>query len=253
MIMNIIVTGAAGFIGKELVKELSKNNHVFLVDRVYGLEANDIETLFWDHDIDIVYHLAAQTSVFNENHEQIVWDNIDTFVRVVDICKKYGTKLVYASSSTAYHPNTTSLYGLSKHFDEEYAALTYPSTTGVRLHNVYSMDPRPGTLMYHILNDEKIVLYNSGRNLRHFTHVSNAVQGLIYASTSEHLLLNCYNPVLLSTEDFTRSVCEVAGKEYVLDPTVRVKDKDEQVIDRSIPNINQCYVQLDEVLDEFYK
>lgn len=236
---NIIVTGSDGFIGKELVNELKNdlNNNVFEIDRKSLIEVDCIELLFRLYDIDVVYHLAAQTSVFNTNHAQIVKDNIDCFVKIVDICNKYGTNLVYASSSTANNVNTTSLYGLSKKFNEDYAKLYYPEAVGVRLHNVYDEDhPREGTLMWHVLNDDVIRLYNKGENRRHFTHVKDAVKGLICAENSKVKLVNCFNPEILTTKEFVDLHNKFNTKVELLDE-IRDLDVLEQQVDESIPNI----------------
>lgn len=236
---NIIVTGSDGFIGKELVKELKNdvNNNVLEIDRKSLTEVDYVELLFTLYDIDIVYHLAAQTSVFNTNHAQIIKDNIDCFVKIVDICNKYGTKLVYASSSTANNVNTTSLYGLSKKFNEDYAKLYYPEAVGVRLHNVYDEDhPREGTLMWHVLNDDVIRLYNKGDNRRHFTHVKDAVKGLICAENSKVKLVNCFNPEILTTKEFVNLHNKFNKKVELLDE-IRDLDVLEQQVDESIPNI----------------
>ena len=117
------------------------------IDRHLGIEAKDIGN-YLDADVVAVFHLAAQTSVFNDDLRQIAHDNINTFMEVVEQCNKHRIKLVYASSSTANDGNTTSLYGLSKRFDEKFADLYSENATGVRLHNVYGPNPRPGTLLH---------------------------------------------------------------------------------------------------------
>ena len=236
---NIIVTGSEGFIGKELVKLLRQdsNNYVFEVDRKIGIEADSIENIILNNKIDIIYHLAAQTSVFNDNIEQVVKDNIITFIKIVNICNKYNIKLVYASSSTANFKNITSIYGLSKHFDELYASLYCNNATGIRLHNVYSeTNPREGTLMWHILNDDVITLYNNGENKRHFTEVQDAINGIIYASTSNEKLLNYYNEEVMTTKQFVDQHNKL-NKKVVLLNEIRKLDKEEQVVDKHIPNI----------------
>ena len=107
----MIVTGSEGFIGKALCRELVKRGvEVIGLDRKYGTEATKVCEYLKNEDIDCVFHLAAQTSVFNGNLEQIRKDNIDTFMRVADACNQYHVKLVYASSSTANPENTTSMY-----------------------------------------------------------------------------------------------------------------------------------------------
>ena len=110
----MIVTGSEGFIGKALCRELVKRGiEVIGLDRKCGTEATKVCEYLKNEDIDCVFHLAAQTSVFNGNLEQIRKDNIDTFMRVADACNQYHVKLVYASSSTANPENTTSMYGIS--------------------------------------------------------------------------------------------------------------------------------------------
>ena len=128
-----------------------------------------------------MFHLAAQTSVFNGNLEQIRKDNIDTFMRVADACNQYHVKLVYASSSTANPENTTSMYGISKYFDEQYASIYCKAATGCRLHNVYGPNPRKRNLLWFLMEKENVSLYNCGQNIRCFTYIDDVVEGLIYA------------------------------------------------------------------------
>ena len=108
--MKVIITGSEGFIGRALSLALQKRGiEVIGIDRKNGREAADIARYMPD-DLDAVFHLAAQTSVFNTDLIQIRKDNIDTFMAVIDACAKHPNKpkLVYASSSTANPPNTTS-------------------------------------------------------------------------------------------------------------------------------------------------
>ena len=147
--MQVIVTGSEGFVGKALVAALERRGvQVISIDRKNGAEVSEYFTSNSLLGIDCVYHLAAQTSVFNDNKNDILHDNVEAFKIVCDACKRHDVKLVYASSSTANPCNTTSLYGISKHFDEEYARLYNPKATGVRLHNVYGPNPRQGTLLW---------------------------------------------------------------------------------------------------------
>lgn len=242
---NIVVTGSDGFIGTHLVKELKKNpnNNVFEIDRKHGEDLNYLDELLQTHEIDIIYHLAAQTSVFNNDVTQVIRDNIIGFVKVVNLCNLYKIKLIYTSSSTAHPNNVTSIYGLSKLFDEKYASMYCDFATGVRLHNVYDDDnPREGTLMWHVLNDDKITLYNNGDNKRHFTHVNDVVKCLINVSNSTDKLLNCYNPQVQSTKEFVEEHNKY-NKEVILLDVVREFDKQEQVIDETIPNIYEKYIK----------
>lgn len=246
--MKVVITGGEGFIGKALAAALSKRGaEVIIIDRTKGVEAKDFfDTVPNLNDADCVYHLAAQTSVFNTDHAQIMRDNIETFMAVCDACKRANVKLVYASSSTANGCNTTSLYGISKRFDEEYARCYNPHATGVRLHNVYGPDPRQGTLLWHLLHDKPVRLVNGGRNVRHFTFISDAVEGLIYAYGSGEKLLNVANPEETSVYDFTLEVEKYKPLEIVIDRHKRDFDRNEQTVDESIFTVPLQYVSVAE-------
>lgn len=150
--------------------------------------------------------------------------------------------MVYASSSTANNCNTTSLYGLSKRFDEEFAKIYCPSATGVRLHNVYGKNPRPGTLLWCLLNNENTKLYNNGKNTRCFTYIDDAVNGLLWASTANCGLYNCVNPEKLTTEEFAK----IVGRPYTLVDEIRDKDNITQEVNDNIETIPINYTKVEE-------
>ncbi len=250
---NIIVTGSDGFIGQALAKKLKTMGHfVYCLDRKSNTEADSINAIIDNFNIDIVFHLAAQTSVFNQNKKDIIRDNIDTFVKISDACKNHGVKLVYASSSTANMNNITSLYGMSKMFDELYAKLYFPEATGVRLHNIYSENPRTGTLMWHALNDDIVKLYNNGQNKRCFTYIDDAVNGLIYAAFSKLPLYNCVNQEEITTEQFVQKINNYKNIKYQLCPEKRNLDNSYQHVDNSIPTIPIKYQKVDEVMKKIF-
>ena len=251
-IVNYVVTGSDGFIGKHLVRELEKmeNARVFKIDRKSGSELDSLKWIMANYDINCVFHLAAQTSVFNDDREQIVKDNILGFMTVCDLCNKYGVKLVYASSSTANKDNTTSMYGISKNFNEQYASIYCPSATGVRLYNVYSeTEPREGTLMWHLLNDDETVLYNKGENVRCFTNISDAVTGLIMCEyVNDTKLVNCVNYEPIEVKEFARLAKLFNDNiKYILTDDIRDKDNPEQKVDIGLPLIKLKYHKVGDI------
>jgi UDP-glucuronate 4-epimerase len=234
--MKIVVTGSEGFVGIALVAALkARGAEVIGVDRKNGIEVDD----FFDdarnlEGVDCVYHLAAQTSVFNRNIELIRRDNIDSFIKVCDACRDANIKLVYASSSTANACNTTSMYGISKRFDEEYARCYYPKATGVRLHNVYGANPRQGTLLWYLMNRDVVELVNNGRNVRHFTYISDIVEGLIFARGCNKVLINVANPEGLTIKEFAELVQAQNGVKIELIESKDAFDNLEQSVNQSI-------------------
>lgn len=246
--MKVVITGGEGFIGRALAATLfSRGVEVIIVDRKIGIEAKDFfDTAANLHEADCVFHLAAQTSVFNTDKPQIIRDNIETFISVCDACRRAGVKLVYASSSTANSPNTTSLYGISKRFNEEYARCYNPKATGVRLHNVYGPDPRQGTLLWHLLHDNPVRLVNGGRNFRHFTYIDDVVTALMYARYCDRPLINIANPEKTSVYDFASEVQAHNGAEIVLLTEKREFDKIAQTVDESIFTLSLPYTPVKE-------
>lgn len=233
--MKVIITGSEGFIGKALAATLIKRGiEVIGVDRLNGREAGEYFSNTDLKGIDCVFHLAAQTSVFNHNKTDIIRDNIELFKIVCDKCASRRVKLVYASSSTANAPNTTSLYGISKQFNEQYARCYNRHAIGVRFHNVYGSDPRQRTLLWHLLNDERVKLYNMGRNVRHFTFIDDIVESLIFAYGCNRPLINAVNPQSVTTAQFAEIVRKYHNVEIELVDECRELDRNEQRVDDSI-------------------
>ena len=135
--MNILVTGAAGFIGSFLCKRLLKEtgNAIIGVDnlndyydvslkeeRLKGLVPADnftfikgdiadktfIDDLFGKNRFDIVVNLAAQAGVrYSIDHPEVyIQSNIIGFYNILEACRYHPVKhLVYASSSSVYGGN----------------------------------------------------------------------------------------------------------------------------------------------------
>ena len=125
---KILVTGAGGFIGRELVKKLSKNKNnkiIALDNEIRGnlasikkekniinknLDIRDkkkIEKIF--KNIDECFHLAAinGTKNFYDKPELVLDVGVKGTINIIELVKKYNVKkFIYFSSSEAYQkPN----------------------------------------------------------------------------------------------------------------------------------------------------
>ena len=139
---NILVTGAVGFIGANLAKQLllTTDCHIIGIDNMndyYDVSIKEyrlsdlekaaqksngswsfikgniadnelIQNVFESNNIDVVVNLAAQAGVRYSitNPDVYIESNIIGFYNILEACRKYPVKhLVYASSSSVYGSN----------------------------------------------------------------------------------------------------------------------------------------------------
>ena len=147
--MNILVTGAAGFIGAHCVLRLIRDGHrvcgldnfndyydpqlkhdrvawvkdqvgEFPLVRIDLADAAAIDGLFHSRRPDVVIHLAAQAGVRYslENPRAYVDSNLSGFLNILESCRRYPVKhLIYASSSSVYGANPRTPYSVQDNVD----------------------------------------------------------------------------------------------------------------------------------------
>lgn len=113
---KILITGNCGFIGSHLQKKMEHDgfdvigldNLRWSTQTMHNTVIGDIrdETLV-DHlvsMVDEVYHLAAQINVDygNEHPQETVDINVRGTMNILEACRKYGKKLIFASTSEVY-------------------------------------------------------------------------------------------------------------------------------------------------------
>ena len=114
---NILITGANGLIGHELLKQLSESNIVYAVSRSKPDIINDnihfIQFDFskeWDasslpNTIDVIYHLAQSEHFrdFPDKSVEIFNVNTNSTLNLLEYARKSGcTQFIYASSGGVY-------------------------------------------------------------------------------------------------------------------------------------------------------
>jgi nucleoside-diphosphate-sugar epimerase len=178
---RILVTGALGQIGSELVVELRKHcgaESVVASDiRVMQLEEaesagpfeyidcthqREIQEVVRRYDVGTIYHLAALLSAVAEEKPQVAWDvNMGGLYRVLEVARQSRCSVFFPSSIGAFGPSTpkidtpqdtiqrpTTIYGVTKVSGEllcDYYHLRFGvDTRGVRFPGLISHKTSPG-------------------------------------------------------------------------------------------------------------
>jgi UDP-glucuronate 4-epimerase len=146
--MNVLVTGAAGFIGYSLSARLLDSGHTvygidnlneyydvtlkqtrlsrlekktgFVFQKLDLADRKNMAALFEAHPFDCVVNLAAQAGVRHsiDNPAAYVDSNLAGFGNVLEGCRHSGVKhLVYASSSSVYGLNTHMPFSVHQNVD----------------------------------------------------------------------------------------------------------------------------------------
>jgi UDP-2-acetamido-2,6-beta-L-arabino-hexul-4-ose reductase len=140
--MKVLITGADGFIGKNLIAHLRERGDVEVLSFTRGDDASLLYSLMLE--VDFVFHLAGVNRP--QNPQEFQSGNTDLTQALCDAIKASNKRLpvVYTSSSQAEHDNP---YGSSKRGAEE-ALLELAGTCGTAVHlfrlpNVFGKWARP--------------------------------------------------------------------------------------------------------------
>jgi len=211
--MNVLITGANGFIGSHLFKRLKELGHTVVgIDNLSHPCGNDVETHYCDvryinelepffRHVSIVFHLAAQISVDKSiwHPEDTIATNIIGTANVLKVARNRVAKVVFASSSEVYgssktismaedHPlDAQSTYGASKIAGDRlchaYNETHLMETAIVRNFNTFgefqSDDSYGGVIAKFTkaaLANQPLVIYGDGTQERDYMHVKDAVQ-----------------------------------------------------------------------------
>ena len=213
---TILVTGAAGFIGANLVLELLKTQSPINIIGIDNLnDYYDVSIKEWrlreikrvaDEHLESrwtfikgsIADKSAIENIFNNYHPQIVV-NLEACRHTYDNSNSGVEHLVYASSSSVYGSNKkvpysiddkvdnpVSLYAATKKSDEllahAYAKLYNIPSTGLRFFTVYGPAGRPDMAYFgftnKLLHNEMVEIFNYGNCKRDFTYVDDIVEGV---------------------------------------------------------------------------
>jgi len=213
---KILITGACGFIGQNLVRKLRSLNHTIVcVDNlrtgnrenvsqeIYKIDVTDpnFVKVFSDYNFDIIYHLASACSViqFNKNPLKELIDSSTGFHNILQIARECDfARVVFPSSGNVYGhlpvPQCESMnvyplnyYALSKIIWEQMASISNLNTVGLRIFAGYG----PGEehkkdissvvtlFLRDMFKGNRPIIWGDGNQTRDFIHIDDIVDALV--------------------------------------------------------------------------
>ncbi len=229
----------------DLIKDLLvKDDFVFVEADVFDVVK--MESIFKHNQFDLVFQLIANTSVYKGGYSPLldIRETLSSTLEVLGYVAKFGIKkFAYLSSSTVYgvmdevmrettaHLQPISFYGAAKLAGEAFAS-AYSSMYGIqmwvfRLGNVVGPDATHG-IVHDIkekllLNKKELHLLGDGTQAKPFIHVSDAVEGIIFAYNN---LNDAYNIIQVGNEEqiTMKEVAEIILHELKLSTKIIFSD-----------------------------
>lgn len=240
-IMKILITGASGLLGKNLVEKL-KGHELLLMSRRLGFDLRDKNLTYravQAFQPDIVYHLAANAA---ESRGQVTPQdmterNLNIFLNVlVPSINMKVKRFIYISSVAVYGSIPTpyseddickpeDVYGVNKLACEQILKILAKvhgfEYVIFRPHNLYGphQDMRSpyknivALIMRSILEDKEITLYGEGKMKRAFSYVEDVVEVLKQGMIDfKDQTLNVGSCIETEIADLVSIIEEVTGK-----------------------------------------
>lgn len=214
--MNILVTGATGFIGSHLVEALVSKGH-----NVYGLVHNKEKAEFLENlgakavygdlldknslrlavkDANAVFHLGAVLHATTKDKKTFYEVNVIGTKNLIEACSELGVKkFVHCSSvgvhgiiknppaNESYSCKPTTDYDKSK-YEAEKLVHSFMQNTKMNIVIVRPAaivyGPRDFSAMYGLfkaIQNKKFMIIGNGKNVIHTIYVKNLVNGMILA------------------------------------------------------------------------
>ena len=214
--MNILITGASGFIGHSLSMGLGKIHNVYSTDIISKnndyrfiildlLKPEDIKKSILDHNIpkiDVIIHCASILAT-SENHRNIelLYDNLritESVIKLAKICKpnkilNFSTIGIYKNrdgiineeSEISPASNYEAIYAISKYCSEELFTFLCDNVKVVNLRNAQTIGQgMRKDRIYSVMLDElrrtnTISVWGNGERISAFTSIQYLIEVVI--------------------------------------------------------------------------
>jgi len=226
---NILITGGAGYLATNLIAQLRETDcHIIRVDcpgvqfvplvgkyTFHDIEADIRERVIWESlldNVDIVFHFAAQTSVYvaEQDPQADLAINVMPMLHLLETCREKKLTPIVLFSGTVTEVGLTehlpvnescpdypiTIYDLHKWMAENY--LKHYARTGIlkgvvlRLANVYGPGPKSSSADRGVLNmmirkalqGQSLTVYGDGKYLRDYVYVEDVAHAFLNAAAN---------------------------------------------------------------------
>lgn len=192
--MKILITGIAGFLGKNLIKTLNQHELFGLdiqegiIDGVPIFSANDLEKIDERINVLIICHAAVASGttilsndiLYNVNvslTEKIVAKFKDAFVIYISTASIYDVNISLIQENSNINPQTN--YAISKLWSER-IVLANAKSLIVRLSSLFGNGMKENTIIPNYVNQAlsrgKIEVWGKGERMQNYIHVDEACE-----------------------------------------------------------------------------
>ena len=190
--MKILITGIAGFLGKNLIKTLNQHQLYGLdiqegiIDGVPVFSANDLEKIDEKIDVLIICHaaVASGTTILSNDilydvnvslTEKIVTKFKDAFLVYISTASIYDANLALIQEDSMINPQSN--YAISKLWSER-IILANAKSTIIRLSSLFGNGMKENTIIPNYVNQAlskgKIEVWGKGERMQNYIHVNEA-------------------------------------------------------------------------------
>lgn len=189
---NVLVTGANGFIGGNLVVKLRESYNVFeITDDIFKSDdwlkhlAEELDRI----KPEAVFHVGAVSDTMESDVNYMMIRNYEFTQKLTDYCTIFNVPIVYSSSAACYGVNgrhPSNLYGWSKYAAEQYVILN--GGVALRYFNVYGPGEehkeKMASVAYQMWDNNRVgkpIKLFPGKPQRDFVYVDDVVSANIHA------------------------------------------------------------------------
>lgn len=248
--MKIFITGATGFIGIHLVRQLIGLGHELvcavrpnsdkssLPDKPEQISfvpiADDQTVLNAMRGCEIVCHLAGQMGSYTCAYEQYYETNCLLTKRLLDLSERAGVKqFIYCSTPGVYgfgkrRCQETAPYAPRNDYEKtkvlaeeivvEFTRTSKMKYTIVRPDFVYGPGDTRRIKMYASIRDKKFALTTNGKSYLHPTYIDDIIYGIILCMGNENAMNEAFNIAAetdVTSLDYLQTIAKHVGSKLV--------------------------------------